>query len=495
MFGDLRAGEGANSLFFARRMGLYDALMRFGSRALRGVWSLVAQSLSGQLLLLTILYVLASGGLIFLPAIGLYERELLDDHILSAELTILPFTSPGGQDLPDELRQSLLKHANADEVMLKRRYQRDFFQIGMMHTRIDRTIDLTGDTLLHDMMNGMESLIRGGARTLHVIAPSNIKDAQSIGIVLSEAPIRASLLVYARRVMGAAAFISGLTGALVFLSLYYFVVRPMRRITRAMGEFHENPEDAGRIMVASHRADEIGVAERELAAMQRDLYGFLKQKARLAALGAAVARIQHDLRNILANAQLASDRLSASEDPEVKRLAPRLMTAIDRAIALATTTLKYGRAEDAPPARESFALRPLIEEAAAAALESHGLSACGFDNRIAPDWKVTADREQLFRIVLNLLRNACEVLGGKGKVSVSALKSTRGIEIDIADNGPGIACTVREKLFQPFVSAARSGGSGLGLAIARDLARGHGGDLTLVSTSPAGTTFRITLPN
>jgi signal transduction histidine kinase len=294
--------------------------------------------------------------------------------------------------------------------------------------------------------------------------------------------------------MGAAAFISGLTGALVFLSLYYFVVRPMRRITRAMGEFHENPEDAGRILVATRRADEIGVAERELAAMQRDLYGFLKQKARLAALGAAVARIQHDLRNILANAQLASDRLSGSEDPEVKRLAPRLMSALDRAIALATTTLKYGRAEDTPPARASFALRPLIEEAAGAAMECHGVASCGFDNRVTPEWAVTADREQLFRIVLNLLRNACEAVGGKGKVSVSAQTSAKGVEIDIADNGPGIPGTVREKLFQPFVSAARPGGSGLGLAIARDLARGHGGDLTLVSTGPAGTTFRITLP-
>jgi signal transduction histidine kinase len=475
-------------------MGLYDTLMRFDKAVLLGVWGLVAQSLSGRLLLLTILYVLASGGLIFLPAIGLYERELLDDHILSAELTILPFTTPGGQDLPDDLRQNLLKHANADEVLLKRRYQRDFFQIGMMHASIDRTIDLTGDTLINDMINGMECLFRGGARTLHVIAPSRIKDAQSIGIILSEASIRASLLVYARRVMGAAAFISGLTGALVFISLYYFVVGPMRRITRAMGVFHENPEDAGRILEASNRGDEIGVAERELAAMQRDLYGFLKQKARLAALGTAVARIQHDLRNILANAQLASDRMSASEDPEVKRLAPRLMTAIDRAIALATTTLKYGRSEDTPPHRAVFALRPLIDEAANAALECQGLTACCFDNRIDPEWTVKADREQIFRIVLNLMRNACEALGGQGNVAVSATRSEQGIAIDFADSGPGIPETVRGKLFQPFVSAARPGGSGLGLAIARDLARGHGGDLTLVSTGPTGTIFRLTLP-
>ncbi len=481
------------SLFFAWSVRLYGVHMRFRTGHFQRIWSLAAQSLSGRLLLLTILYVLASGALIFLPAMGIKERELLDEHILSAELTVLPFTTPG-QDWPDELRQNLLNHAAADEVLLKRRYQRDFFQIGRLHSRIDRKIDLTQENFWNDISNAMECLFRGGMRTLMVTAPTRIKDAQSISIILGEAPIHSELTIYARRVMEAAAFISGVTGALVFLSLYSFVVRPMRRITKAMGEFHENPEDAGRIMVATTRADEIGVAERELAAMQRDLYGYLRQKARLAALGSAVSRIQHDLRNILANAQLASDRLAASEDAEVKRLAPRLVTAIDRAIALATTTLKYGRAEDTPPKRETFALKALIDEAAASVMECHDKTSACFENRIDETLTVHADREQLFRVVLNLLRNACEALGGQGAVHASAVRTENEVAIEIADNGPGIPQTIRAKLFQPFISAARPGGSGLGLAIARDLIRGHGGDLTLVSTGAEGTVFRITLP-
>jgi signal transduction histidine kinase len=467
--------------------------MRFQTAQLQGVWSLVAHGLSGRILLLTILYVLASGALIFLPAMGLKERELLDSHILSAELTILPFTTPG-QDWPDDLRQNLLAHANADEVLLRRAYQRDFFQIGKMHSQIDRTIDLTVDRFWNDIGNAIDCLFRGGVRTLHVIAPTRIKDAQSISIILSEASIRGELVTYARRVTEAAAFISGLTGALVYLSLYYVVVAPVRRITRAMGAFHENPEDASRIHSPSSRADEIGVAERELAAMQRDLYGFLRQKARLAALGTAVSRIQHDLRNILANAQLASDRLAVSEDPEVKRLAPRLVIAIDRAIALATTTLKYGRSEDAPPVCSEFCLQALVEEAAAAAMEASACRAIAFENNITPGFVIRADREQLFRAVLNLLRNACEAFSCSGSIAVSAERTDDAITIEIADTGPGIPPAVHGKLFQPFVSAARPGGSGLGLSIARDLARGHGGDVALVSTSAAGTVFRITLP-
>lgn len=470
--------------------------MGVGSSTLvKGLWGLAAKSLSGRLLLLTLLYLLASEVLIFVPAIGLYHRELLGDHILSAELAIMPFTEPGGQGLSQAFRQELLRHANADAVVLQRTYQRDFFQVGAMPWHIDRTIDLTSDSLFNDMVNAVDCLLTPGDRMLHVVAPTHIRDAKSIGIILGEASIRGPLVIYARRVVGAALFISGITAALVFASLYFFVVRPMRRITQSIAMFHENPEDASRILAFSRRADEIGVAERELAAMQRDLHDSLRQKARLAALGSAVARIQHDLRNILSNAQLASDRLGASEDPVVKRLTPRLVAAIDRAIALATTTLKFGRAEEAPPRCSRFGLRDLVEEAASAALEPAS-PAMRFNNAIEPTLVLNADREQFFRIILNLVRNAAEACGERGgEISISAIRLDRKTEIEVADNGPGVPDTVAAKLFQPFVSAARPGGSGLGLAIARDLARGHGGDLGLVSTGPAGTVFRIIIPD
>ena len=456
---------------------------------LGGVWSHVAHSLSGRLLLLTILYALASEVLIFVPAIGLYHRELLDDHILSAELAILPFTEPGGRSLSGELQRELLKHANADAVLLRRTDQRELFLVNGMPARVDVTIDLTSDAFMAATLHGLDCLLFGGQRTLHVIAPTHIKGAQTIGIVLGESSIRAALLTYAWRVVAAALFISAATAALVFASLHIFLVQPMRRITRAMVTFRENPEDASRILAASHRADEIGLAERELAAMQRDLNGLLRQKARLAGLGAAVARIQHDLRNILANAQLASDRLSASEDPSVKRL----VTAIGHAVALATTTLKYGRAEDSTPQRTKIALRTVVDEAAGAAFEAGPVR---LDNRVDDKIEVDADREQLFRMILNLIRNAAEALAARGgTIAVSAARQDGHVEIDVVDNGSGVPPVVLDRLFQPFVSAARAGGSGLGLAISRDLARSHGGDVTLVRTGETGSTFRIVIPD
>lgn len=470
------------------------------SRASWGdAWRLVAHSLSGRLLLLTLIYVMITQFLIFVPTIGRYHASLLEQHIESAEIAILPFTEAGGKQLSSGIRSQLLQRAGANAVMLKRPEQRELFLVSEMPSRINVTIDLRKTGTFGEMYQALDCLIEGGNRILHVIAPTRIRGAQAIEVIVGERSIHAALVDYSGRAIVLALLISLVTALLVFLSLFLILVRPMRRITHAMVSFRENPEDPGRIVASSSRRDEIGIAERELASMQRDIYGSLQQRARLAALGAAVAKIQHDLRNILSSAQLASDRLSAIDDPVVQRLAPRLVSSIDHAVALATNTLRYGRAEENPPQRRRFLLRALVDEAAEAALAGAAPQAViTLINEVDPVLEIDADSEQLFRIVLNLLRNATQALEKKNvtpEIVVSAKRDGRHVTIDIADNGPGIPPVLRERLFQPFVTSARPGGSGLGLAISRDLARAHGGDIRLVSTSEKGTRFRIEIPD
>jgi signal transduction histidine kinase len=465
---------------------------------LREGWRLAAHSLSGRLLLLTIFYVMIGEVLIFVPSIGQYYRELLGNHIESAELAVMPFTLPESNKLPETLRTQILQRAGAEAVLLTLADQRFYFQVNNEPKTVDATIDLTKAGFGSGMVEGVSCLLHNNNRVLHVIAPTRITGARSIGIVLHEGPIRAALIAYSWRVVETGFFVSALTAALVFLSLFYVFVRPMEKITEAMVRFRENPEDSSRIVAPSSRQDEIGQAERELASMQRDLYGSLQQKTRLAALGAAVARIQHDLRNILANAKLASDRLADIDDPVVKNLTPRLVASLDRAVALATQTLRYGRAEEHPPVRKLVVLRAVTDEAGEAALETKvSPTEIIFSNNVELDLRIDADPEQLFRMVLNLLRNAVEALAGRdgATIEIRAERNGRVVSLIIADNGPGIPSAMRTKLFQPFATAARAGGSGLGLAIARDLARLHGGEMVLASSGPEGTQFRIDIPD
>ena len=457
-------------------------------------WRLVAHSLSGRLLLLTLFFVMITEAVIFFPSIGRFHRSLLESHIESAEIAILPFTEAGGGQLSAALRQELLARAGASAVMLKRPEQRELFLVTEMPRAINTTIDVRNRNVFLEIYQAFDCLLNGGDRILHVIAPTRIRGAETISVIVGEKSIRDSLVLNAKRTLQLALLLSAVTAILVFFSLYLILVRPMRRITHAMISFRDNPEDPGRIIAAGARKDEIGITERELGAMQRDIYGFLQQKARLAALGTAVAKIQHDLRNILASAQLASDRLSTIEDPVVQRLAPRLVASLDHAVALATNTLRYGRADENPPVRKTLALRAVVDEAGEAALAGQGRAAT-FANDVGEGFQVDADPEQLYRILLNLIRNAAEAVEPGGAIRVSAERKAQRAFIDVTDNGPGIPEAVAQRLFQPFARAARPGGTGLGLAISRDLARAHGGDLTLIETGPTGTRFRIEIPD
>ncbi len=466
--------------------------MRIGIRNRFGVLRrLLAYSLSGRLLALTCLFMLVSEALVIPVLIGNHHLELVKNRIRSAESAVLPFNEAQWHSLPISLRRTLLDRLDADAVMLDQVDYKEFYFVVDHPPPPGRIISLSAPTLFRNIGEGLNCLLIGNTRTLHVYSPTTIKGAKRIGVILNEAPIRAELIDYAVGIVWMGLIILVLIAVLIFVSIYKTLVAPMRRIIRSMAAFRANPEDAGQILVVSDAAGEIGQAERELSAMQRDLFAYLHQQTRLAALGGAVARIQHDLRNILATAQLTSDRLTASEDPAVKRLAPGLIAAIDRANGLATSTLKYVRSQERVPEPARFALAPLIAEA----VQSLTFTGTVVEPSTGADLSVCADRDHLFRAILNLTRNAAAALADRqdGVITISVRRVSRVVEIDIADNGKGIPPKVRESLFQPFAMSS-SGGSGLGLAIARELMRGCGGDVVLIATGSEGTSFRISLP-
>ena len=146
--------------------------------------------------------------------------------------------------------------------------------------------------------------------------------------------------------------------------------------------------------------------------MQEDLAQALQSRARLAALGEAVAKINHDLRNMLTSARMASDRLAASGDPKVAQSLPRLERALDRAARLAEEVLAYGRSEEPAPEPRLISLWQAARDAA----EDAGLTEGGVRLELdgTAEAPVTADPDQLDRILVNLFRNARQGHGGRG---------------------------------------------------------------------------------
>jgi len=448
------------------------------------------RSLSARLLVLTVFFVMVGEVLIFVPSVARFRMTYFENRIAAGELaTVALEASPTGR-LKSSLVDKLLAEVGAHGVILHRADGMVLMLDRPVPPRADLTIDLTHPSVIGAIRGSFGALFRSGNRILRVLDSSPTGSGETVEVLLDEAPLRAEMWGFGIRILELSVVISLLAAALVYLSLQWLLVRPMRRLTASMIEFREDPEDASRMIRASRRSDEIGVAERELAVMQETVRRALGQRARLAALGTAVAKINHDLRNILATARLVTDGLTASAAPEVRRILPRLIDAIDRAAALCTRTLDFSRDGAPPLAVSRVRLAPLIDEVGSGlAASEHELT---IESAIPADFEVEADRDQLYRVLSNLARNAVEA--GARQLRFAAARENALVAIEIDDDGPGMPPKARENLFRPFFGSARPGGSGLGLAIARELMRAHGGDLALVASTGAGTVFRLTLP-
>ncbi len=452
----------------------------------------LVRGLSARLLLLTIAFVMLSEVLIYAPSIGRFRLSFLEGRLAAGHLAILALEATDDNMVTEDLEQELLAHVNAYSVALSK--PDDDLKLMLMVEKpgaIDSAYDLRNATFFGLIGDAFMTLWHGENRLLRVVGPSPKDPEILVDIVLDESPMRMAMLDYSQRILQLSFGIALITAALVYLSLHWLMVRPMRRITSSMVAFRASPEDATTSLAHSDRGDEIGIAQRELTSMQEGLRASLQQKTRLAALGTAVTKINHDLRNILATAVLVSDRLTGSDDPEVRRVTPTLMRAIDRAVNLCAQTLNFTR--EGPPVLDlsHFDLYDLVQDVGEG-LPQPVTGESAWSNRLDVGTDVEADRDQLFRVLSNLGHNAIQA--GATDVSISARRAGDRFVIVISDNGPGLPPRAREKLFQPFEGSARVDGTGLGLAIARDLMRAHGGDIELEASDAEGTCFCLVLP-
>ncbi len=450
-----------------------------------------AFGLSARLLLLTIGFVMLAEVLIYTPSIGRFRAVYLEERLAAGHLAILALEATPDHMVSQELTIELLKHVEAYTVALTKPGPVKLMLMDMPPEHLDASFDLRGAGFFVLIRDAFAALLAKPGRVIRVVGVSSKDPNILVEVVLNEGPMRDEMFAFSQRILALSLVISLFTAALVFLSLHWMMVRPMRHITASMSAFRKDPEDASRVVRPSNRRDEIGFAEHELAAMQEGLRASLQQKTRLAALGVAVTKINHDLRNILATARLVSDRLDLSDDPEVKRVTPTLMSAIDRAVNLCAQTLNFTR--EGPPALElsRFDLRALVADVGAALPETVNGQPV-WNSLLQDGLEIEADREHLFRVLSNLGQNAIEA--GASRVEVSAEQMDGRVRVTVSDNGPGLPPRAHQQLFQPFTGSARPGGTGLGLAIARDLIRAHGGEIRLEHSTADGTSFRFELP-
>lgn len=446
-------------------------------------------------MVLTVLFVVLAQLLILMPSVARFQHDWLMLRLEKAQIAALTLLASDGP-VPPGLEAELLENADVYNVVLRRDALRQLVLSGPLPGAVARSLDLRAPSIGMLLVQAVDTLRGSADPVIRVLGAPSHDAGLLIEVTVAAEPLRHAMWDHALRLLVQSAALSMATALLLFLAVQRLMLRPIARLVGHMKAYAANPEDARRIVTPGNGVAELREAEAALHGLQTQLTAALRQKDRLAQLGAAVAKISHDLRNLLTTAQLFADRIEASADPGVARAAPKLVGSISRAVSLCESTLAFGKAEEPPPRLARVAVRPLVEDLLEGeAIGPDGLVRAVID--IAPGFALRADSEQLYRILSNLVRNARQAIeqtGDAGTIEIAAGEDDADWWIRVGDTGPGLPPKARENLFLAFSGGARRGGAGLGLAIAHELVRGHGGQLTLERSDAGGTEFLIRLP-
>ncbi|WP_170765028.1 ATP-binding protein [Ruegeria lacuscaerulensis] len=455
----------------------------------------MVNSLSGRFLILTTVFVMLAEVLIFVPSIARFREDFLLNRLERAQIASLALLAD--DMLAEELEAELLANAGVYNVVLRRDEVRQLMLSSPIPEPITKTYDLrdAGPWIL--IRDALARMFTPENEVIRVIGEPVKGAGLLIEVTMDSMPLRMAMTDYGLRILGLSFVISIITAFFLFLAVRVVLVKPIKSVVGYMQRYAGAPEDARGIISPNSKVTELREAEEALQQLQTELTQALKQRERLAQLGGAVAKVSHDLRNILTSAQLFTDRIEASDDPLVRRMAPKLVNSITRAVSLCESTLAFGRAEEPAPTLTMVPLRDVAEDVVASEKLAVAEACVEIVNEVPDDLVARADPEQIFRVMMNLVRNARQALVAArkpGKITIAGCVHENDWCVEIKDTGPGLPPKARENLFTPFQGGVRKGGSGLGLAISQELVRGHGGELVLAETGPQGTTFEIRLP-
>lgn len=455
--------------------------------------------LSAKLLVLTTLFVMLAEVLIYLPSVATFRRSWLNDRLAAAQIAVLVLEGAPNDGLPEGSEERLLAGVGARAIAARVGGARRLLSLDAMPPEVAQTVDLRNLSRMGSIMEAVSMLLRPAHKLPIRVVGQAVGAADFVELVIDEAPLRRAMLKFSWNLLLISLLISALSAGVIYFALNWLIVTPIRHLAANVMEFENDPENPYRIITPSNRVDEVGEAERALARMQATLASDLRAKKHLAELGLAVSKINHDLRNMLAAAQLMSDRLTETRDTKIRSFAPRLIATLDRAIEFCQATLAYGRAAEATPQLREVVLRQLVAEQA----ELLGLSEngkIGFVNQVPAELVANVDPDQMARVLSNLMRNAIRALedgtledGRAPSLVISGGYEGSELVLRVADNGPGVPARARQNLFQAFRGSVTPGGTGLGLAIAAELVRLHGGMIHL-EPSEAGAVFKVSLP-
>ncbi len=453
----------------------------------------IARRLSAKLLMMTIGFVMLAELVLFVPSLALYRQSYLVDRIQQAGILTQALTGVPDYEASEMLSKDFMTSTDVELLAAKHRGITELI-LGLPPTDVNFIeVDMRNPARFPQFRDAFGDFFSSGDDRLRVIADSPVKGQESMELIIPRAAVKAELWDFSERIFYLSLFIAILTGALIYLSMLMIIVRPLQRLLSNMMTFRENPQFRQNLGRSNRRKDEIGELEREFYDTKQSLRSAFRQRERLAGLGLSVAKINHDLRNVLSTALLIADRLTMQKDPKVIDMGEKLVRTVERGVGLTEEVLAYSRAETADPELQSVRISFLLGEVAADTMAHY--PATNFKNNVPTALCAMADPDQAYRILHNLFKNAAQAMKDSEfrQISVSSEVVEDFVHLDIIDTGPGLPEKAVKNLFLAFAASNGQGGStGLGLSISKELATAQGGDLQLIKSDSDGTHFRLT---
>ena len=260
------------------------------------------QTLSGRFFILTVLFVILAEFLILVPSVARFRLDYLSASLEPAQIASLALEAE--ERISSDLEVELLATAEVYNVVLRRNEVRQLVLSSPIPAPVVASFDLWHHSFYDLVVDCLAALFDPSDHVIRVIVDPVRRAGLLIEITMSTLALHEALVPYASQVLWVSTAISALTAVLLFWAVRQPLLLPMRHVVSHMKSYANPPEDAGSIIAPDAWLSELREAQEAMKSMQIELTGALKQKERLAQLGGAVAKISHDLRNILSSAQL-----------------------------------------------------------------------------------------------------------------------------------------------------------------------------------------------
>ncbi|WP_295735522.1 HAMP domain-containing sensor histidine kinase [uncultured Bartonella sp.] len=453
-----------------------------------------------RLLLLITLSVFITEIMVFMPSIASMQQSWLEDHHQSAKAISMILASSPEITLSPNLQKNVLTATDALAISIVRNDERMNLATSPDLKQVNETIDLPDYSETKALLDSLTTLYFGGNNILLLRGPIEGTDI-TLEVTVADRKLRQAMIDFSWHFIVISLTIAIVAATTIYLIVHELLVRPLQNIYTNMLDFVIEPHNPSKILVPEPRWDELGITQKRISVIESELQKSYAHQKHLANLGLAVSKINHDMRNILASAQLMSDHLADAKDPMVKKIAPKLIRAIDRAVTYSQTVITYGRTQEEAPKRKKLLLHDLVADVLES-LTLPGSDQVEFVNEVPVDMTIDADEEQLHRVLTNLCRNAVQAMVERedgenlqNKLTISGHRIDNVAVIDVVDTGPGLPAKAKEHLFSPFQGSTSRNGSGLGLTICEELINAHGGKITLIEEDRGGAHFEIRIPD